>query len=246
MRVRLARYRKLSISAHFLLLMNPLSPPEHTDLSARVGVAILARAPVPGEAKTRLIPKLGADGAAKLHSWMLQRTVAMALIADVGPVSLWCEGDLAHPDFALCRAFGAITLLTQAQGDLGTRMLVAMNKSATANGVLVIGTDCPAMSVGHLRDAARLLDKRDAVVIPVEDGGYALLGIRRPSPELFVNVDWGSERVMAQTRQRLATMALSWSELESLWDVDRPEDVDRLLAMCPELTEMLADRRLLA
>ncbi|MCF8177227.1 MAG: TIGR04282 family arsenosugar biosynthesis glycosyltransferase [Sulfuritalea sp.] len=221
--------------------MTPLLPSEYSAPPAPVGVAILARAPIPGEAKTRLIPKLGTDGAAKLHSWMLQRTVAMALIADVGPVSLWCEGDIRHRDFERCSALGAISLHTQVQSDLGTRMWIAMNHAATADGALVIGTDCPAMTIGHLRDAALSLGGQDAVAIPVEDGGYALLGMKRPSLEVFANVDWGSERVMTQTRHRLAVMGLSWRELDYLWDVDRPDDVDRLLAMCPELFEMLVD-----
>jgi hypothetical protein len=84
-------------------------------VTSRVGVAILARAPIPGAAKTRLIPALGAEGAARLQRWMLQRTVAMALVADVGPVSLWCAGDPAHPDFAVCRAFGRVDLHPQAR-----------------------------------------------------------------------------------------------------------------------------------
>ena len=222
--------------------MTPQLPSEFGDSPAPVGVAVLARAPIPGEAKTRLIPTLGADGAAKLQSWMLQRTVAMALAADIGPVSLWCEGDIRHRDFERCSALGAVSLHAQVQGDLGTRMWIAMEHAATTDGALVIGTDCPAMTVGHLRDAARSLGDQDAVTIPVEDGGYVLLGMKRPSPGVFAKVDWGSERVMTQTRHRFAAMGLSWRELDCLWDVDRPDDVERLLAMCPELFEMLIDR----
>lgn len=208
-------------------------------MDSRVGVAILARAPIPGQAKTRLIPALGAEGAARLHRWLLQRTVAMALVADVGPVSLWCSGDLAHPDFAACRDSGSIALRMQAEGDLGDRMLAAASASATLAGTLVIGTDCPALGAKHLQEAARTLDDKDAVVIPAEDGGYVLIGMRKPAPELFSGISWGSDSVMAQTRQRLAAMGWQWAEPALLWDVDRPQDLDRLHALFPETRAML-------
>ncbi|MBI4756805.1 MAG: TIGR04282 family arsenosugar biosynthesis glycosyltransferase [Betaproteobacteria bacterium] len=200
---------------------------------ARVGVAILARAPIPGQAKTRLIPALGAEGAANLQRWLLQRTVAMALVADVGPVTLWCAGDPRHPDFALCRAFGSVAVRHQPKGDLGARMLAALRQSHTPAGALVIGTDCPAMTPAHLRLAARSLDDHDAVVFPAEDGGYVLIGLRTPAGEPFADIDWGTQRVMAQTRRRLD--ALGWRRAEplTLWDVDRPEDLERLAALCP-------------
>ena len=79
----------------------------------RVGIAILAKAPVPGLSKTRLIPRLGADGAASLQRWLLQRTLATAIDADTGPVTLWCAPDQGHPDFVACAACGVDTLRTQ-------------------------------------------------------------------------------------------------------------------------------------
>lgn len=203
-------------------------------MTSRVGVAILARAPVPGAAKTRLIPALGAAGAARLQRWMLQRTVAMALVADVGPVSLWCAGDPAHPDFAVCRAFGRVDLHPQAEGDLGERMLAAVASSPTPAGTLVIGTDCPALGAAQLRESARALGGNDAVVIPAEDGGYVLVGMKTPAPEAFAGVDWGSARVMAQTRQRLAALGWRWHEADPLWDVDLPQDLERLYANYPD------------
>ena len=206
----------------------------------RVAVAILGRAPIPGEAKTRLIPRLGAPGAAALQAWLSQRALAAALVADVGPVSLWCAGDPAHPAFALCRAFGAVSLRQQGAGDLGARMLQALQESAAPGGTLLVGTDCPALTPGLLRQAANALTGHDAVAIPAEDGGYVLLGAHRPAPELFADVQWGSARVMAQTRERLRALGWSWSEPATLWDVDRPDDLDRLLAAWPEAREALA------
>jgi len=201
--------------------------------SARIGVAILARAPIPGQAKTRLIPALGAAGAANLQRWLLQRTVAMALAADIGPVSLWCAGDPQHPDFHRCCAFGEVTLRQQPEGDLGARMLAALREASTA-ATLVIGTDCPALTATHLHAAAQALAGNDVVLLPAEDGGYVLVGATRPLPGLFANVDWGSDQVMAQTRERLRTAGLRWREPATLWDVDCPEDLTRLAALYPE------------
>ncbi len=205
----------------------------------RVAVAILGRAPVAGEAKTRLIPRLGAHGAAALQAWMLQRAVATALVADVGPVSLWCAGDPAHPEFALCRAFGKLSLRRQGEGDLGERMLQALAGSPAPGGTLLVGTDCPVLTPGLLRQAAAALADHEAVAIPAEDGGYVLLGTRRPAPELFSGVEWGSAQVMAQTRERLRSLGWTWSEPATLWDIDRPEDLDRLLAACPEARDAI-------
>ena len=199
----------------------------------RTGVAILARAPIPGQAKTRLIPVLGAEGAANLQRWLLQRTVALALAADLGPVSLWCAGDPRHPDFDHCCAFGEVTVRQQPEGDLGARMLAALRVAPTA-ATLVIGTDCPALTATHLHAAARALDGNDVVLLPAEDGGYVLVGATRPLPGIFAGVDWGSDQVMAQTRQRLEALGLRWSEPATLWDVDRPEDLARLAALYPE------------
>ena len=89
------------------------------------------------------------------------------------------------------------------------------------------------LALAHLHQAAQALqDGNDAVFIPAEDGGYALVGLRRALPEIFHDVDWGSERVMTQTRERMKCLGLHWSELETLWDVDRPEDVVRWREGC--------------
>lgn len=219
--------------------MHPANP----ELPLPVGVAIFARSPVAGQVKTRLIPQLGAEGAASLQAWMLQRTVAMALKADVGPVTLWCEGDARHPDVMACAEPGRVRILPQVAGDLGQRMLAAVRKSSIGGGTLVIGTDCPVLDAAHLREAARNLQERDAVLIPVEDGGYVLIGMKIPAAGAFAGIDWGTPQVMAQTRQRLAVMGWRWSELEMLWDVDRAEDVERLAVMSPEVRKILARRR---
>ena len=128
--------------------------------------------------------------------------------------------------------------LIHISGDLGRRMLAAVEESPAVAGTLVIGTDCPVLGAAHLRAAARSLAQRDAVLIPVEDGGYVLIGMKTPAAGAFAAIDWGSPQVMAQTRQALDALGWRWTELATLWDVDRAEDVERLAAMFPEIREI--------
>jgi hypothetical protein len=192
-----------------------------------VAVAILAKAPLPGLAKTRLAPALGAHGAAALQARLIERAVETARAADVGPVTLWAAPDQDHPAFQTLAALFGVTLARQPDGDLGVRMLAAL--AAAPGAAIVIGTDCPALQPAHLRAAAEALAGGvDAVVVPVEDGGYALIGLREPQPALFADMAWSTAGVMAETRRRLTRLSLSWREPARLWDVDLPEDVERL------------------
>src|SRR5215831_3608962 len=194
-----------------------------------VALAILAKAPAAGAVKTRLIPALGPEGAAALHTRLIERTLETACAAGVGPVTLWVTP--APPDayFTALASRFPIGLAVQPDGDLGARMLAACE---TAPGpAIVIGTDCPALTPAHLCEAAEVLrDRTDVVVIPAEDGGYVLIGSHQPQPPLFDDMTWSTDQVMVQTRQRLAKAGLTWLELPSLWDVDRPEDLARLRA----------------
>jgi rSAM/selenodomain-associated transferase 1 len=192
-----------------------------------VAIAVLGKAPIPGLAKTRLIPALGAHGAAALQERLLAHAVATACEAAMGPVALWAAPDARHAAFHELAAQHGIRLAVQPDGDLGSRMLAAI--AATAGPVLVIGTDCPALTPDHLRDAAEALRHgSDVTVIPAEDGGYVLIGMRRPEPRLFVDMSWSVPSVMAATRQRAHACRLRLHELPPLWDVDRPEDLARL------------------
>ena len=192
-----------------------------------VAVAILAKAPIAGFAKTRLIPVLGARGAAVLQERLVERAVETACAAAIGPVTLWATPDESHPVFQSIGARLGITLARQADGDLGARMLAAITAANTC--VLLIGSDCPALTLEHLRTAADVLrDRAPAVVIPAEDGGYALIGVRTPDPALFSDMPWGTPLVMNETRRRLRTLGLTWHEPVTLWDVDLPQDLERM------------------
>ncbi len=204
-------------------------------------IIVFARAPEPGRAKTRLIPLLGADGAAALQGLLIERALATARTAAVGQVELWCEPSAQHPLLSAFMQRHGIEGVTQCDGDLGERMHHATTSAlASATHILLIGTDCPAMAADDLRAAAAALDAHDAVIIPAEDGGYVLLGLNWRDARLFTNIEWGGDRVLAATRERLAALDWRWHELPPLWDVDRPEDFARLVAsgLMPELGQV--------
>jgi len=177
----------------------------------RTKVIVFARAPRAGRVKTRLIPLLGEQGAARLHARLLRRALATARDSGLGPVDLW-------------------TTRRQRGADLGSRMHHALARGLRRFArVVLIGSDCPVLRGSDLRRAARwLAGGAHAVFAPAEDGGYALIALSRVSPRLFEGVEWGGARVMAQTRERLAALGWRWRELPEVWDVDRPEDVARL------------------
>ena len=210
--------------------------PDHAELPIPGGsVAVLAKAPVAGHAKTRLAPTLGAAGAARVHRQLVLRTLETVQRAGLR-LQLW--GDpVGHRFFrALARAQGCPTL-AQPAGDIGARMHAAFvyHAGRSAAPLLLIGTDCPVLEAAHLREAARRLCAGDeAVFTPAEDGGYVLVGLRRPVPELFENMVWSTEQVMAQTRERLQRLGLRYSEMPTLWDIDRPADWLRWQAMNPQ------------
>jgi uncharacterized protein len=193
-----------------------------------IGIAILTKAPVPGRVKTRLAMMLSVEGAAALHERFVTRMVEAAAEAATGPITMWASPDERHPFFAAIAQRFPLAFARQPDGDLGERMHAAI---AQANGpTLVVGTDCPLLTAAHLHDAAEVLrGGADAVIFPAEDGGYVLIGARRPIPELFTDMAWSTDGVMLETRQRLRHLGLSWREpVQHLWDVDRPTDVMRM------------------
>jgi rSAM/selenodomain-associated transferase 1 len=196
-------------------------------MSEPIAVAVLAKAPIPGFAKTRLIPVLGAAGAASLQERLIERAVTTASAAAIGPITVWATPHEGHPVFGALRSRLGIGLVRQGNGDLGARMLAAF---VAADGpALVMGTDCPALEPGHLRIAAKILCLgTEVVVFPAEDGGYVLMGMRKPQPELFCGLSWGTPGVMEETRRRLHQCGLSWQEPVTSWDVDLPQDLERL------------------
>jgi len=171
-------------------------------------IIVFARAPVAGQAKTRLIPLLGAWGAARLQARLIRHAVATAQAARCGPVELHRSEK-------------------QKGRDLGERMYRALVRARRP--AIIIGTDCPELRAADLRRAARLLRAGyRAVLAPAEDGGYALIGMRHASPLPFADMAWGTGSVYAETARRLNAAGWRWRALRTVWDVDRPEDLARL------------------
>jgi rSAM/selenodomain-associated transferase 1 len=191
-----------------------------------VRIVIFAKAPVPGFAKTRLIPALGEQGAADLARRMLDHTVAQAVAAEVGTVELCAS---PAPDSAVWRTFAipeSVAWSDQGDGDLGTRMARAAQRATdAAESVLLIGTDCPTLDAAHLRRAALSLQGFDATLVPTADGGYVLLGLNRFHASLFRSIEWSTGSVAAQTRQRMAQLGWTWEDDPVVHDIDEPADL---------------------
>lgn len=196
-------------------------------------VAVMARAPVAGAAKTRLIPRLGAQGAADLHAALVRHALKQA-VATGFRVELWCAPDTTHPFFQECEREFGVWLRPQPEGDLGRRMDSVFREDLRTgrmhNPVLLMGTDCPTIDTALLQRCAELLSPERAVFLPAEDGGYGLVGLAAPLPQIFCDMEWGTDRVMAETRRRLRALDIVAAEPAVVWDVDRPEDIDRLAA----------------
>lgn len=189
------------------------------------GIGVFTRAPVAGATKTRLIPLLGAAGAARAHRQLLDIALRAAVEACPGGVTVFVAGEM--PALAL-------PMRAQVDGDLGARMQAALESLWERHEqALVIGSDCAVLTAGVLHEAARALHTHDLVFVPAEDGGYVLVGARRGTPrlaEVFRDVPWSSAAVMAVTRQRVRDAGLRHAELATLWDVDEPADWQRAVA----------------
>lgn len=194
-------------------------------------VIVMAKAPVPGYAKTRLIPALGAGGAAELASRLLNHAVEQALAAKLGPVDLCCAPEYTHAGFASQAQRAGLVLSSQVEGDLGKRMSHAFDRwFLRGDRVLMIGTDAHAIDTALLQQAAQALDETDAVFVPALDGGYALIGLRQPAPHLFADMVWSTASVMAITRTRMLAAGLRHTELAPVADIDVPADLVHLPA----------------
>jgi rSAM/selenodomain-associated transferase 1 len=191
---------------------------------------VFARAPEPGRVKTRVVPLLGEKGAARLHARLVEQTLDTALAAGIGIVDLYCSPGIGHGFFLKSKKRFGVGLRSQGGGDLGDRMYRAFERALRSHShVVLIGSDCPVLRPSDLRSAARALQAgADAVLSPAEDGGYALIGLRRVSRRLFDGIAWSTPEVLAQTRRRLRWLRWQWKELRTVWDVDRPQDVARL------------------
>ncbi len=212
---------------------------------------IFSKYPVPGEAKTRLIPALGPAGAAQLHRRMAE--YAVRVVHSSGERSSTKTSEVVvYYTGARLKDFRAwlgpdLRYHAQTSGDLGQRMQTAFKATfaAGANHVIGIGTDVPALSAAILHRADKNLDNHDIVLGPAADGGYYLIGMNSFHPELFVDIEWGTERVYSQTREACKKLGFRVAELPTLSDIDRPEDL-RTLNNDHRFSDIITDKPLLS
>jgi rSAM/selenodomain-associated transferase 1 len=186
---------------------------------SNVRIILFTRYPEPGRAKTRLIPALGAQGAADLHRLLTERTLEQVRATGLG-FEIRVTG---RPAGEFVRWLGSANVVDQGDGDLGARL----ERAAAPFPVVFIGADAPDLTARHLCDAADALAGHEAVIGPAYDGGYWLLGLARPIPGLFDEMAWGTDQVLPATLARLQAARAAPFMLPTLADLDRPEDLSR-------------------
>ena len=191
-------------------------------------ILVFAKAPVENEVKTRLIPDIGAKHATALYQSMLEQTVATATVGNLCKVSLYCTPNIDHPIFKKLSQTYPVQLMTQQGNDLGERMFQAASQALkTSYSVVIIGTDCLQLTESLLGQVLALLANKtsDVVITPAHDGGYVLLGLNQIHRDLFTDIEWGTDRVMEQTRNALNQLEWNWQLTPMLRDIDTVEDV---------------------
>lgn len=189
---------------------------------------VFTRFPEPGKVKTRLVPALGIEGAAAIHRQMAEHTVEKAICLQSAGTARIQVAYTGSDEKCMRNWLGNdIEYSMQGAGDIGTRMLMAFQQAfeSQSRKVVIIGTDCPALPVQVIEQAFEALNAYDLVLGPAFDGGYYLIGLRKPVPALFQAIEWGTPSVLKQTVDRANQHNISFTLLEELHDIDRPEDL---------------------
>jgi uncharacterized protein len=219
--------------------MNKPTPKSSQSASTQpqsAALVIFAKAPVPGQVKTRLCPPLTHDEAATLHGSfvidMLERTKTAAAKLKL-PLDryLACAPSSTLVFFQIMEERQGVKLIDQAGDDLGARMQQAF-ATLFAKGyqrVFIVGTDIPSLPLDHYQQTLALLDTHDVVLGPAMDGGYYLIGLKQPLPELFIDIAWSTDHVLAATQEKAASLGLKTALLPSWRDVDTIDDLQALM-----------------
>jgi rSAM/selenodomain-associated transferase 1 len=215
-----------------------------------VAVAIMAKAPRPGTVKTRLCPPLLPTEAAALYRcFLLDKITAVGALADTQPVVAYTPDDARAEFDGLAPGF---SLMAQRGRDLGARLhsTLASLLAAGHTGAIAVDSDTPTLPGAFLQQAVQCLSRPgpDVVLGPTEDGGYYLIGVRRAHRELFDGVPWSTSDVLDVTLRRAAKAGLRAACLPSWFDVDTPDDLERLRTVlgAETATPACQTRRLLA
>ncbi|MCC6140127.1 MAG: TIGR04282 family arsenosugar biosynthesis glycosyltransferase [Nitrospira sp.] len=213
------------------------TPPHSSPQSARnAALVIFAKAPIAGQVKTRLCPPLTHDEAATLHGSfvldMLERTKAGAAKLKL-PIDryLACAPSSTLVFFQIMEERQSVKLIDQVGDDLGARMQQAFAAlfEKGYQRVFIVGTDIPSLPLDHYQQALALLNTHDVVLGPAMDGGYYLIGLKQPRPELFANIAWSTDRVLAATQEKAASLGLTTALLSPWRDVDTIDDLRALI-----------------
>jgi rSAM/selenodomain-associated transferase 1 len=199
-------------------------------------LVIFAKAPVPGQVKTRLCPPLTPDEAATLHGSFVLDTLERTKLAAAKlklPIDryLACAPSSTLVFFQIMEERQSVKLLDQVGDDLGARMQQAFD-AMFAKGyqrVFIIGTDVPSLPLEHYKQALALLETNDLVLGPALDGGYYVIGLKRAVPELFANIPWSTDRVLSMTLEKATSLGLKTARLPEWRDVDTIDDLQALI-----------------
>lgn len=191
-------------------------------------VIIFIKFPTPGLVKTRLIPALGAQGAADC-----QRQMSEQIVRQVRELQRYkATGLQIHYQGGKTETMAAwlgddLNYYPQRGDDIGCRMAAAFQQAFAAGNrhVILVGSDCPALTAAILHSAFNKLKRLDLVLGPAMDGGYYLIGLNSPCPALFTGLSWGTGMVLAETLQKAEEQGLSVNLMDTLYDIDRPEDL---------------------
>ena len=205
-------------------------------------IIIFAREPVPGQVKTRLIPTMGEEKATELYRRLLMRTLTQysddnlssthskRFSTGLAPVSLCLTPESRVEYFQQLPGIDSFNISCQKGNELGARMYNALFEALeTYERAILIGTDCPFFTVEDAAQAIEALNKVDMVFAPANDGGYVMVGARRLTRACFTDIDWGTEQVMSQTRERLRSAQTSWFELPQQIDIDNENDLKYIM-----------------
>jgi uncharacterized protein len=195
----------------------------------RDALAVIAKEPVAGLAKTRLVPALGEVGAARAAAAMLADTLAAVRASGADPWLCFTPAEAREQLGRLAPGFG---LLAQGGGDLGDRLAACLGDllETGADRVAIVGADTPHVPLATFRRAFTLLDEADVVLGPALDGGYYLVAAKAAQPDLFVGITMGTGTVLSETLVRAAGGGLQVALLPPLRDLDRVEDLASALA----------------
>ena len=212
---------------------------------AEGAIIIFAKAPVPGQVKTRLCPPLTPDEAASLHGSMVMDAVEHTRPLREFDIYLACTPSMDHPFFQTLAARHRLQLCEQVGEDLGQRMDHALTTILNRGYkyAVLVGADIPNLTGHTYKQAKDMLQLKEVVFGPTKDGGYYLVGIKKPNPELFANISWSTDGVLTQSQSQAEKLGLAVSLLESEHDIDTFDDLQAFLDEKTELGKMKLSTR---